>query len=132
MPPPLNRIPETFSKINDKKASVLDVIQKVFRFYKSTIAGVMSLAFVGSTFSLLGTKLGLISAVVVILIAFFGMGIALFKPEKIDGLSPAIEAKTDTIGGTPKSNISKLLAQSGGGAEFIKEIKKITKKFKST
>jgi hypothetical protein len=56
------------------------------------------------------------------------MGITLFKPEKIDGLTPIIETTSETIGGSKKSTISKLLGQSGGGTNFIKEIKKVAKK----
>jgi hypothetical protein len=116
------------AEINDKKSSAMDVIKRVFRFYKKTISTVISVVFVSSTFSFLGVKLGIISAVVMLLILFFGMGITLFKPEKIDGLTPMIETTSESIGGSKKSNISKLLFQSGGGINFIKEIKKITKK----
>lgn len=116
------------AEINDKKSSAMDVIKRVFRFYKKTIATVISVVFVSSTFSFLGVKLGIIAAVVMLLIVFFGMGITLFKPEKIDGLTPIIETSSEPIGGSKKTNISKLLGQSGGGSNFIKEIKKIAKK----
>lgn len=120
------------SEINDTKTTALDVITRLFRFYKTTITAVISFVCVSSTFSFLGAKLGIVSAVVLLLIVFFGMGISLFKAEKIEGLTPEIDTPRSSIGGNSKSNIDKLLSQAGGGggADFIKAINKITKKFK--
>jgi len=120
------------SEVNDKNSNVGTIIWKLFRFYKSTITSIISFVFVSSTFSYLGTPFGLAALAVVLMIAFFGMGISLFKPETIDDLTPVIETKSVKIGGSnnkfSKTNIANILSQSGGGKDFVKALNKITKK----
>lgn len=127
------------SEVNDKKSNVGTIIWKLFRFYKSIITSIISFVFVSSTFSFLGVQFGIAALVVILMIAFFGMGISLFKQESIDDLTPIIETKSGKIGGNTKSpqnkpnavnaaNVATLLSQSGGGKDFIKILNKITNK----
>tara|TARA_B110000971_G_scaffold109770_1_gene112500 strand:+ start:8503 stop:9660 length:1158 start_codon:yes stop_codon:yes gene_type:complete len=110
------------SEINDKKTSVMDVIIKLFRFYKTTISAIMSFVLVSSTFSSLGSQVGVASLIMVLLIAFFGMGISLFKQEPIDGLTPLIETKKTNK--TPQSGGYK----SYSDGDLIKQIKRVSNK----
>uniref|UniRef100_A0A6C0LMM3 Uncharacterized protein n=1 Tax=viral metagenome TaxID=1070528 RepID=A0A6C0LMM3_9ZZZZ len=122
----------TFSlktEINDKKSSGFTVVYNLFRFYKSIIMGIISFVFVSSTFSFLGNTFGVAALIVLLLIIFFGMGISIFKTEKIDGLTIALESKPSTSGGG--NRINKIIQSGGDSKEFIKQINKLTKKLKT-
>ena len=116
------------TEINDKKSSAFTVVYNLFRFYKTIIMGVISFTFVSSTFSFLGNTFGLAALIVVTLIIFVDTGISMFKTEKIDGLTIALENKPTTSGG---NKINKIMQSGGDGKEFFKQINKLTKKIKT-
>lgn len=96
------------SVINDKKSNAGSIIWKLFRFYKATISSVISYYFIKSTYNSLGPRFGVAAGIVVLIIALFGMGITLFKQEKIDDMTPVIETKKVKIkiGGNDTKNIA--------------------------
>ena len=116
------------TEINNKKASGFTVVHNLFRFYKSIIMGLISFVFVSSTFSFLGNSAGLAALIVVILIIFVDTGISMFKTEKIDGLTIALENQPTTSGG---NKINKIIQSGGDSKEFFKQINKLTKKLKT-
>lgn len=116
------------TEINDKKSSGFTVVYNLFRFYKSMIMGLISFMFINSTFSFLGNTFGIAALIVVILIMFVDTGISMFKTEKIDGLTIALENRATTSGG---NKINKIIQSGGDSKEFIKQINKLTKKLKT-
>ena len=121
----------TFSfktEINDKKSSAVTVVFNLFRFYKSIIMGLITFVFVSSTFSFLGNTFGIAALIVLTIIIFFDTGISIFKPEKIDGLTVALENKPTASGG---NKIDKIIQSGGESKELIKQINKLVKKIKT-
>ena len=116
------------TEISDKKSSGFTVVYNLFRFYKTIIMGFISFAFVSSTFSFLGNTFGLAALIVLTLIIFVDTGITMFKPEKIDGLTIALESKPTTSGG---GKINRIIQSGGDSKEFFKQINKLTKKMKT-
>lgn len=120
---------------NGEKATLFDIIQSMFKYYKLTIVIIFSIFLVLSAFSNLGTMAGIFSLLVIFLIYFNIIPIGLFtsnKPSNLSSLSsfeqaekicdPNKKTKNDLFG-----NIGEFFtSQKGGG--IAKELKKLVKK----
>lgn len=120
--------------LNGKNVSALQIIQDMFKYYKTTIMGIFSFFVIISAFSNLGIIPGVFSIIVLLLIYFGTISIDLFKPIKKEILSPLVSSaqakKTCNYKESSKEKhgllYNLLFGQKGGN--IIKEIKEIGKR----
>jgi hypothetical protein len=122
------------AEMGGKIISALPIIKDTFKYYKSTIMGILSFSVIVSAFSYLGTIPGLFSILVLGLIYFGIISIDLFSPSSKANLTPEVsfnQAKKTCNFKEPIKEKHGLLygllfGQKGGN--ITKEIKEIGKK----
>jgi hypothetical protein len=122
------------AEMGGKIISALPIIKDTFKYYKSTIMGILSFSVIVSAFSYLGTIPGLFSILVLGLIYFGIISIDLFSPSSKDNLTPEVSSnqaeKTCSFKEPTKEKhgllYGLLFGQKGGN--ITKEIKEIGKK----
>lgn len=122
------------SEMNGKVISASQIIQDIFKYYKTMIMGIFSFFVVLSAFSKLGLVSGIFSIIVLLLIYFGVISINLFKTMNKDNLSPLAsfnQAKKTCSFKEPLKEKHGLLynllfGQKGGN--IVKEIKSVGKR----
>lgn len=120
-----------------KTITVLPIIKDVFKYYKSTIMGIISFFVIISAFLNLGTTPGIFSIITLALIYFGIISIDLFNPINKDNLSALVsdeQAKKTCSYKDPLNTkhgflYNLLIGQKGGN--ITKELKEIGKKLSS-
>jgi len=122
------------SEMNGKNISAAKIIQDTFKYYKTTIMGILSFFVIISAFSKLGMISGIFSIITLILIYFGIISIDLFKTVNKDNLSPLVSfnqaKKTCSYKEIPKEKhglLHELLFGQKGG-NIVKEIKEAGKR----
>ena len=120
--------------MNGKNISVIKIIQDTFKYYKTTIMGILSFFIVLSAFSKLGMISGIFSIITLMLIYFGIISIDLFKTVNKENLSPLVSfnqaKKTCSYKELAKEKhgllYNLLFGQKGGN--IVKEIKEVGKR----
>ena len=122
------------SILNGKNVSAIQIMQDIFKYYKTTIMGIFSFFVIVSAFSNLGIVSGIFSIIVLLLIYFGTISIDLFNPIKKDNLSPLVSftqaKKTCSYKESAKEKhgflYNLLFGQKGG--TIVKDIKELGKR----
>lgn len=122
------------SILNSKNVSAIQIIQDIFKYYKTTIMGTFSFFVIVSAFSNLGIVSGIFSIIVLLLIYFGTISIDLFNPIKKDNLSPLVSftqaKKTCSYKESAREKhgllYNLLFGQKGG--TIVKDIKELGKR----
>jgi hypothetical protein len=123
---------------DDKKSTILTIIQEIFKHYKVTITIVFTIMIVLNAFSSLGTIPGIFSLIVILLIVFKFIKINIFEPIKATNLTPltsfdqAVKKCTGSSKTSPSflNNIENIFGMKKGGG-IGKELKNLHKKISS-
>ena len=123
------------AELNGKLITSIEIIQDVFKYYKTLIMGVFSFLVMVSAFTKLGTIPGIFSIIVLVLIHFGIIAIDIFKPinqENLSSLTSFIQAKKTCSFKEPikvkHGLLYHLLFGEQKGGSLSKELKNIGKK----
>jgi len=123
------------AELNGKLITSIEIIQYVFKYYKTLIMGVFSFLVMVSAFTKLGTIPGIFSIIVLVLIHFGIIAIDIFKPvnkENLSSLTSFIQAKKTCSFKEPikvkHGLLYHLLFGEQKGGSLSKELKNIGKK----